>query len=349
MKITIDYESSWRNSFLDGSNDEPLPKQKNGGYYRKFIGSMTNLKKSENYIKREVTHNTVMGILNRLIGDQRKLYQSRQSDEYYFKDVEPLITFEDTPKIINQEMTYIRNITGSTDKNAFSGAIFSSHPMLISDYSRELWGVLYLSFEDVCSFILDEKGILFDEASLDPVDIAVRAEFIDKKFKTVECSAYLEKIIKYLHSKFSDIVKDKQPAPYREKNGEIKPIRLYAAALYLQHERLSSKYDMSSALTKAGKVAGFSKRGFNGTRDFMKNFTTGGEKKLWGNPYIHEESLNGVGKTKKLMTKASGQLVITLDIEKERAKELNQLIENAAVSSFYLGKKGLAYVSKVRV
>lgn len=47
MKIIIDYDSSWRNSFLDPttSNNEPLPKKG-----RKFVGSMTNLKKSENFI-----------------------------------------------------------------------------------------------------------------------------------------------------------------------------------------------------------------------------------------------------------------------------------------------------------
>lgn len=27
MRIIIDYEASWRNSFLDGSNDEALPKK----------------------------------------------------------------------------------------------------------------------------------------------------------------------------------------------------------------------------------------------------------------------------------------------------------------------------------
>ena len=75
MKIEIKYKSSWRNSFLDGSNNEPLPK---GG--RKFVASMTNLKKEGNYICRNITHDTVMGVLNRLIGDQRKLYQSRSQD-----------------------------------------------------------------------------------------------------------------------------------------------------------------------------------------------------------------------------------------------------------------------------
>ena len=54
MKVEIKYESSWRNSFLDGSNNEPLPK---GG--RKFVGSMTSLKKSENYLSREISNDTV--------------------------------------------------------------------------------------------------------------------------------------------------------------------------------------------------------------------------------------------------------------------------------------------------
>ena len=69
MKITIEYESSWRNSFLDGNNNEPLPKKG-----RDFVGSMTSLKKEGNFLVREITLDTVMGILNRLIGDQRKLY-----------------------------------------------------------------------------------------------------------------------------------------------------------------------------------------------------------------------------------------------------------------------------------
>ena len=82
MRIIIEYESSWRNSFLDGSNNEDLPK--NG---RNFIGSMTALKTDGNYKSQKVTKNTVMGILNRLIGDQRKLYQARSEPNYYFKEI----------------------------------------------------------------------------------------------------------------------------------------------------------------------------------------------------------------------------------------------------------------------
>jgi 3-hydroxyisobutyrate dehydrogenase-like beta-hydroxyacid dehydrogenase len=48
-----------------------------------------------------------------------------------------------------------------------------------------------------------------------------------------------------------------------------------------------------------------------------------------------------------MLTKASGVLEIIIDIPRDQAKELKKMIENAGVSSFYLGKKGLAYVTKI--
>ena len=91
-------------------------------------------------------------------------------------------------------------------------------------------------------------------------------------------------------------------------------------------------------------LKGFSVNGFT-PKDFMTLFT-GGKKKVYGNPYIYEEFIKGQGKVKQLMVKASGQLEINLDISRDKAKKIKQMIENAGVSSFYLGKKGLAYISK---
>ena len=90
MKIIIEYEASWRNSFLDGSNNEKLPKTG-----RKFNSSMTELRKDGNYKERKITQDTVIGVLNRLVGDQRKLYQAREQPAYFFKHIEPLVRFED--------------------------------------------------------------------------------------------------------------------------------------------------------------------------------------------------------------------------------------------------------------
>jgi len=338
MKITIEYESSWRNSFLEGSNNETLPKTG-----RKFLGSMTSLKKPENFLKRDVSLDTVMGVVNRLIGDQRKLYQSRNSEKYYFEDIEPQVSFQDNPKVVNNEMTYIRNISGSTDQGAFTGLVKVNDPMLTSDFSKELWGVLALSVDEVSTFICDKNFIVDKVISLEPTQLVAQAEFLDKKIKQVDNAGVYNEVIEILNRRFPETLTDKQSAPYVENNGKIKPIRLYSAALYIQLDRLLSKFDMTLAVTKAGKVAGFSKRGFNGRRDFMKNFVTGGEKKIWGNPYAIKE----FNSLKPLMIKASGQLEIFINVSRDKAKEIEELIDNAGVSSFYLGKKGLAYVSKI--
>ena len=92
--------------------------------------------------------------------------------------------------------------------------------------------------------------------------------------------------------------------------------------------------DISKYISKSGTIKGFSKRNFNGVRDFL-NPLMGNRKKTTHTPYN--------------LTKANGQLEIALDINIEQAKELKQMIDNAGVSSFYLGKKGLAYVSDIRL
>ena len=333
MKLTIKYESSWRNSFLDGSNNEPLPKTG-----RKFIGSMTSLKKPENFIKREITLDTVMGVLNRLIGDQRKLYQSRSEKNYFFSDIEDLVTFDDKPESLSNEMTYIRNISGSTDQNSYTGAIKVNDPMFLSDYSVELWGILALNLEELCHFII-KPHLVEKIIAPDPLAIIARLEELNKE-KSIENVDLVNEAFEILNDKFEKF-------KGVNKKGLVFPIALYCSALYFQLELLSTKYDMSSAKTKAGGISGISNNGFT-KKDFMNRFTTGDKKKIWGNPYIHEEFIKGEGKTKHLMTKASGTLNIKIDIDKTKGKEIVKMIENAGVSSFYLGKKGLAYVSKIR-
>ena len=81
----------------------------------------------------------------------------------------------------------------------------------------------------------------------------------------------------------------------------------------------------------------------------MDRYTTGSKKLIWGNPYLLKERKKGEGEVVSLLTKASGQLEIHLNISKERALDLEQKIEDAGVSSFYLGKKGLAYVTAIKV
>jgi len=347
MRITIKYEASWRNSFLGGSNNEPVPK--NG---REFLGSMTALGKKDaqggyaNFIKREISKDTVMGVLNRLIGDQRKLYQSRQSANYFFAELEPHITFndrQDPTKPINSEMVYIRNMTGNTDQNAFTGMIKDNHPVFNSEYSSKFWRVLWLSIEDLIRFFEDDQNHydLEETISINLVSVLERSLYLQKKLKPIPYDDSIFRVIEILANKF--------PNESYVESEKINPIRLYAAALYIQLERLSQKFDMKDACNRRGSdvfIFGFSKRGFNGPRDFMKNFITGGEKPIWGNPYMLKPKFGG--QDTSLLTKANGTLDIQLDIPEEKAKQLESMIEAAGVSSFYIGKKGLAYVESLR-
>ncbi len=111
-------------------------------------------------------------------------------------------------------------------------------------------------------------------------------------------------------------------------------------------ERLKERFDIDSALTMSRTISGISKRNFT-KKDFMDRFTTGPKKMVWGNPYIRKVRKASAGEVVSMMTKASGQLEITIDVDRKKAQEIKTMIDNAGVSSFYLGKKGLAYVTKI--
>ena len=337
MQIIIEYDSSWRNSFLDGSNNEPLPK---GG--RNFIASMTTLKQPGNYKKRDVSKDTVMGILNRLIGEQRKLYQARQDKEYYFSEIEKILQDEDIidKSKISNEMVYIRNVSGSTDQNSFTGMIKANDPAFKSEYSSELWGILWLDLDEVAQFICDEKYLIQTDIGPDPISVCSQIELLSAE-KAIDAVDSVKDALDILQSKFDDV-------NYLNAKEQLPLISLYASALYLQIERLSKNYDLSNALTKSGGLSGISKRGFT-KKDFMDRYTTGSKKLIWGNPFLLKEKKKGEGEVVSILTKASGQLIINLDISKDQARDLEEKSENAGVSAFYLGKKGPAYVKNIRL
>jgi hypothetical protein len=205
---------------------------------------------------------------------------------------------------------------------------------------------LALDFDQLCQFIIHGKEVS-STLKADPLNIIARLELLDKE-KPVEDIGNAKKVVEMLNEKFPDLITDKLPTPYLESNGKVKPIKVYCAALYIQLDRLSERFDMTSAKTKAGGISGISKRGFT-KKNFMGRFTSGKEKKLWGNPYILKERIKGIGEVTSMLKKVSGELEIIIDIDKTKAREIENMIENAGVSSFYLGKKGLAFVSSIRV
>ena len=332
MRIKIEYEASWRNSFLDGSNSEAVPKNGRG-----FIASMSSLKQEGNYINRKVSKNTVMGILNRLIGDQRKLYQARACPNYYFSDIEKILQDSDIidESTISNEMVFIRNVTGSTDQNSFTGLIKANDPAFKSDFASALWGVLWLNLNEVCEFITNKSTKVNYTSSVDPVKVCDKLEELSAG-KSLNIENTVEVAFSIIKEKFPDV-------NYLTAKGQLPLVSLYTSAIYIQVERLKLKYNLSETLTKSGGLSGISKRGFT-KKDFMSRYTTGSQKLIYGNPYLLKQRIKGIGEVTSMLNKANGILEINLNISEERALELEERILDAGVSSFYIGKKGLAYV-----
>lgn len=333
MQIIIEYESSWRNSFLDGEDNTTK---------RNFIGSMTALgdRKVDNYKARKITKSTVMGVLNRLIGEQRKLYDARGSLDYYFKDIEAVLKEEDIVDcpIITQETVYLRNISGSTDQNSFTGMIKLSDPWLTVGYAKEFWDVLWMSLEELFEFIKDNKTLSINDSTLDPLSILDKLEEV-KKIK-VPLNDEITQVAEILSGRYPNFA-------LKESANKVNVLPLYCSALYLKLDRLSEQYDTTPIRAYRGGLTGISHNGFT-PKNLMERFTTGQQKIVWGNPYISSKFLKGEGEIRQLLNKSSGKLVINLNISKEQARDLEEKIEDAGVSSFYLGKKGLAYVTDIR-
>ncbi|MCG2572869.1 type I-Fv CRISPR-associated protein Cas5fv [Acinetobacter sp. ME22] len=330
MQIIIEYESSWRNSFLSDEKEE-------GDLKRSFVATSKQLPK--NFKEVGITHNTVMGILNRLIGEQKKLFKARQRDDYFFKEIESKVTFFDKSEETS-EIVYLRNVSkDSEDPKAFTGIVKAADLSFTSDYSLFLWGVLFLELDEIIKFVLNDERIdlLKFEQRIHPIDIKNRLSSFSG---TVNIEGEISRLIE----KFEKNLIDFEMKNLEEK---INISTIYALLIYWQLNQLRKQYDVSSVLSPQGKLTGISLSGIFTEKDFMARYSSGGKKKSWGSPFLLPSKK--FSEPTKMLTKANkGQLEIHLNISKDQARDLEEKIENAGVSSFYLGKKGLAYVTDIR-
>lgn len=399
MKIIISYDSCWQTGFLAGNHNLPVSKKDNP---RKFIATS----KTRGEKPTPITDDTVMGVLSRLIGDQRRLYQRRLDSNYFFKDIEAKTSWRLLEDQMTEELVYLTN--KSDDRCAQSiwmGVIPDDCPWFSSDIAPLFWSVLYLDRKGLMDFILSEQPIIKTDIpnnNILPKPLLARVENIsDSKSEHGRPWKSEEQIIHEKNKLSKSIAEENEKAELQEKEadsattekkrqaclkkiaaiqkktqklidalsdlendsdrtqeivpvtdflsvkhkdndywrgGLLYPMSLYAAALYLQAERLiESGYNLEFALNKNNEVAikGFSRAGgFNGAREWL-NPMAGGRKKAVGTPCR--------------IQKHSGQLEINLEIDLDMAVELKTMIDNAGVSAFYLGKKGLAYVSHIDV
>ena len=383
MRIYIEYDSCWQNSILDNKTISPNSKT------RKFNKS----KPGGN--SQKISKSTVLGVLYRLIGDQRTLHRIKESDNHYFSDIEETIDFELKNTSSSEELVMLINKSNDrTSDGKYIGVPKDDVELFFSENAPKLWSALYLSTDELMNFIntpslISIKGSsmpreilnrIADIQDFEPLETMEKLiskerfkqekqkerltkllsentakqgvidklnesiEKIDQAIAMIESDENVSRLTDAINNTLSSLKNNFPEIPredYIKRGGEIQLIRLYGAALYLQAELMEKSGEDVSKIyilqTKGSNkgckiIQGFSKKGFNGVRDFLNPLSTGGNKKTVKTPF--------------LLTKASGQLEINLDISRDKAKEIKQMIEDAGVSSFYLGKKGLAYISK---
>ena len=412
MRIVIEYDSCWQTGFMGDNPDKPIDYSKkaktnfhsDNGFIQKYKATT----KTRGERRTPITDSTIMGILCRLIGDQRKLFQAIKDPNFYFADIKEAISWKLIDEKSHFEITFLTN--KSDDRCAQStwlGVISDDNPWFYSENSKKFWSVLFLDRNNILDFILDENLFYDNKDNLPdcrPTSLIARLNLItnvrtnegepwkSKDRKISENSMKLEKLYKEKSDLIEQCTKaDKITEKYEKKikkidlqlldlnkivddiaanemdiklhivvqklknefpecefwdDGLLYPQRVYASALYLQAKRLiltgvSLDFLQESSVQNADEISikGFSRNskasgGFNGIRDWL-NPMSGNRKKAVGSPCQ--------------IQKASGQLEIKLDIDTDKAIELKKLIDNAGVSTFYLGKKGLAYVSHIDV
>ncbi len=382
MVIYIVYDSCWQNSFLRGVDDQPITKDNPREFKATSKSNITDI--------REIGITTILGVLCRLIGDQRKLYQARQSDDFYFKDIEQSITFSHREKTNYSETAFIVNKSENRPpQSSFMGVLSDETPLFFSEYSKNLWSVFDFDIDKLFDFILEPRvninplgqispnrnlrSRIEEISSQDPITL-LESKLLKLKISIEkETNKHSEKIklgrkitekdvqrLSQLKLDYSELISSEESKAFNDKlqnvlatlknrfpsresgkehliKDQVYPMGLYSAALYIMLDELNtSGIATSGFINKNGNIQGFNPYGFNGIRDFL-NRLAGSKKKCGGTP------------TK--LSKASGILTIDLNISPERANELEDMIDAAGVSSFYFGKKGLAYacVNKLRI
>ena len=318
LRIDISYQGRWCHAFANEDG--------------KSLTSSTMLGRKGSYMTRDITKFTVRGLLQRLIGDQRRYRSIANTNSDYFKGL--IISHKKHVDCVNHEVVYLRNISPSKDPSGFNGSVLSNLPQFTAECASEFWGVADLTIEGICDFILNEKAQAPKTDSLDVLVIADKFSLI-KKRKAIVNEGRIKKAI--------DKVSERFPTGKYTKEGsdKVTEISLYVAALYINAQRLAKRgFKTETFFTKNGNISGFSRHNFNAYSDFMSSRTTGGYKEVYGNPYLANHGHDR-------LIKEDGTLSITINANKDKAIEIITLIENAGVACCKLGKKGFAYISNM--
>lgn len=351
MQIHIRYESKYSlgtvekgvNILLSSESLKPdnsehknfLSSEKN---YFENMQELNKVYKNFKYVP--VTLDTILGILCRLVGDVRRLDEIKLLSKHPILDIKDSITFEDINRYYQNELISLHTPLKES-KNGAGGVIIFNSPLISkNDFSERLLSVFnYKTHSELANYIL----------KLLNKDPDIRN---DRYKKDISLSNIMHELC----------IGEKRSLKFKDEFSKILNARinnLYGLLLYkkIEYFKYFNDYnqEIDDLLTEQKKIPGISETsGYFTKKDFYGAYQK--EKKVnWILPYSitvtkplfkKDEKMNFNAKVG--VTKEGGDLFININTTEEKEQIIKNLIEEAGVNTFYLGKKGLAYVVKIK-
>lgn len=332
-----------------------------------------------NFQYNPITKNTVLGIMSRLLGEVRYLNKFIESEpEHIINKLNDKITFSMLDRNIFNEI--IRISTPEKDDPSIGGGLISKECEIFLN-NNEYSEILYSVFNIVNLEIL-EKFIIILEQSKDISDL--KRFFTENKIlysgiyepcKFIERFENNSKTMGIFDNDFRNFKEGKKEITpqiekyiailkrigklnYGDEEYHFKPnfVNLAGIMVYLFAKFLiRNKYNIvESFIEKNGNVKGIAEAsGGLSSKNFYELFTK--KKRISNSPYFLKSGTFDKKVNKEInqgdfsigITKEDGTLEIYIDVSEEEAIELKERIDMVAVSTFQMGKKGLAYIKRI--
>lgn len=342
----------------------------------------------KNFDYQSISKNTVIGICARLLGEIRYMKDALMEDDHIMHRLKDKITFKLKNRDLYNEIVTLstplkpsrNNGQGVIDKNKDNALLFKNdcsdiiYAMLNIESMEQLENIAFkmkknVPFEEMKQY-LKEQNLLEDNIAIYKLienfnSFQIRFLKYEKAYNNFlkEPDKNNEEVMNYV-SILNDLGKanyDDEQIFLNKQSRIMAGVMVYSAAYWLIKNGYKNEVE-NFIFNSKKNIAGIA--GLNGAanivgaltiKDLYGYFSEG--KTTFSSPYIFsmkyfkkEGEKNTINtKTKVGLGKEDGLLEIEINVSKEEAIALKEQIENVGVSTFQMGKKGLAYVRRIEL